>query len=76
MRDRPLGTEGCGTEGYWDVKGSGMADTITRRSLAVDYFSRFKRRWQRTMAVEFALIALFIAFATFEISYFIGRMAS
>jgi len=53
-----------------------MADTITRRSLAVDYFSRFKRRWQRTMAVEFALIALFIAFATFEISYVIGKMAS
>lgn len=51
-----------------------MADTIIRRSWAFGYFSRFKRRWQRSLAVELTLIALFVAFATFEILYFISKM--
>lgn len=53
-----------------------MADTTIRKSWASSYFSRFKRRRQRSLAVEFTLIGLFAAFATFEILYFLGRMAS
>lgn len=71
MTGRPRGTEGC-----WSVEGRGMADTTIRRSWAFDYFGRFKRRWQRGLVVEFTLIGLFVAFAAFEILYFLGRMAS
>ena len=40
-----------------------MSNTISRKPLIFEYFRRLKKRGQRDMRIEYALIALLVAFA-------------
>jgi hypothetical protein len=40
-----------------------LSNTISRKPLSFEYFRRLKKRGQRDMRIEYALIALLVAFA-------------
>ncbi len=40
-----------------------LSNTISRKPLILEYFRRLKKRGQRDMRIEYALIALLVAFA-------------
>jgi hypothetical protein len=40
-----------------------LSNTISRKPLIFEYFRRLKKRGQRDMGIEYALIALLVAFA-------------
>jgi hypothetical protein len=40
-----------------------LSNTISRKPLSVGYFHRLKKRGQRDMRIEYALIAFLVAFA-------------
>ncbi len=40
-----------------------LSNTISRKLLSFEYFRRLKKRGQRDMRIEYALIALLVAFA-------------
>ena len=49
-----------------------MSSTTTSKPLSVDHLHRLKRRWQRGLAVEYALIVLLIAFSAFQFLFVAG----
>ncbi|MGZ5898404.1 MAG: hypothetical protein ACXWK3_01605 [Reyranella sp.] len=49
-----------------------MFNTISRKPLAFEYFHRSKKRGQRSMRIEFALVALLIAFAALQAYFAFG----
>ena len=40
-----------------------LSNTISRKPLILEYFRRLKKRGQRDMRIEYALIAFLVAFA-------------
>jgi hypothetical protein len=40
-----------------------LSNTISRKPLSFEYFRRLKKKGQRDMRIEYALIALLVAFA-------------
>ena len=49
-----------------------MSNTLSRKPLTFEYFRRLKKRGQRSMRIEYALIALLIAFAGFQAYFAFG----
>ena len=47
-----------------------MSDTLSRKPLTFGYFRRLKKNAQRSMRIEYALIALLVAFAGLQ-AYFV-----
>ena len=49
-----------------------MSYITISKPLSVDHLHRLKRRWQRGLAVEYALIVLLIAFSAFQFLFVVG----
>ena len=47
-----------------------LSDTLSRKPLTFGYFRRLKKNAQRGMRIEYALIALLVAFAGLQ-AYFV-----
>jgi hypothetical protein len=43
-----------------------MSSITISKAVSSDHLHRFKRRWQRGLAIECALIALLVAFSAFQ----------
>ena len=52
-----------------------MSNAINRKPLGFDYFRRLKKSWRRGRAIEYALIALLIAFTAFQVVLAVGAKA-
>ena len=52
-----------------------MSNAINRKPLGFDYFRRLKKSWRRGRAIEYALIALLIAFTAFQVLLAVGAKA-
>ena len=53
-----------------------MFDTIIHALLASSYVRRLRMRGRRGMAIEHALVALLIAFATFQVLFVVSVSAT
>jgi Flp pilus assembly pilin Flp len=52
-----------------------LSNAINRKPLGFDYFRRLKKSWRRGRAIEYALIALLIAFTAFQVVLAVGANA-
>ena len=53
-----------------------MSYTTISKPSSSDDLHRFKKRWQRGLAIEYALIASFIAFTIIQFLFVVGIKAS
>jgi len=62
-------------EDAWSSGGNNVSNAINRKPLGFDYFRRLKKSWRRGRAIEYALIALLIAFTAFQVVLAVGAKA-
>jgi|HubBroStandDraft_6_1064221.scaffolds.fasta_scaffold312443_2 hypothetical protein len=60
------------TDQFWR---DGLSNTLGRKRLTLEYFRRLKERGPRGRVIEFALIALLIAFAALQAFFVFGPRA-
>jgi tetrahydromethanopterin S-methyltransferase subunit G len=49
-----------------------LSNAISRKALTFEYFRRLKKRGQRDMGIEYALVALLLAFASAQAYFAFG----
>jgi Flp pilus assembly pilin Flp len=52
-----------------------LSNAINRKPLGFDYSRRLKKSWRSGRAIEYALIALLIAFTAFQVLLAVGAKA-
>jgi len=65
----------CDKEDAWSSGCNNLSNAINRKPLGFDYFRRLKKSWRRGRAIEYALIALLIAFTAFQVVLAVGAKA-
>ena len=65
----------CDKENAWSSGCNNLSNAINRKPLGFDYFRRLKKSWRRGRAIEYALIALLIAFTAFQVLLAVGAKA-
>lgn len=53
-----------------------ISDTLLRRPSAHHYYRQASRHWQRSLAVEYILIALFVGFTACNVMFVLGTKVS
>jgi hypothetical protein len=53
-----------------------LSDTVIRTLLALSYFRRFRFQGPHGMAIEFVLVAFFIAFSAFQVVFVVSARAN
>ena len=53
-----------------------MSYATISKSLSAGHLPRLKKGWQRSLAIEHTLIALLVAFTTFQVLFVVGTSPS